>query len=64
MNNEEIIKDSYMTKTEFLTMITSIEFSHVKEFNIDLIKGFIAKKKEDSDSEVLIKPLYFNVRGD
>ena len=39
--------DSYMTKEEFVNFINSLRFTHVKEYDIDLITGFEYDAKEN-----------------
>ena len=31
---------SFMTKEEFVNMISNLNFTHIKEYDIDLITGF------------------------
>lgn len=62
MNKEEIMK-SYITKEEFINIINSIDFTHVKDYDISLIKSWIAKADETGEI-IEIKPLYYNIKGD
>ena len=32
--------DSYMTKQDFINMINNMKFTHIKNFDIELITGF------------------------
>lgn len=32
--------DSYMTKEEFINLMNNLKFTHIKEYDIDLITGF------------------------
>lgn len=45
LNNIHI--ESYMTKEEFIKMIESLRFTHIKEYDIDLITGFEYNAEEN-----------------
>jgi hypothetical protein len=62
MNKEEIMK-SYVTKEEFINIINSVDFTHVKDYDISLIKSWIVKADETGEI-IEIKPLYYNIKGE
>ena len=38
---------SYMSKEEFITMLSNFHFTHIKDYEINLITGFEYDAKED-----------------
>lgn len=61
MTKEQIdeIKNSYLTKEEFITLLENINFTHVKNIHVDLITGF--KIRFNSNDEQYIDPLYIDL---
>lgn len=55
-NNIINMKESYITKTDFLNIINDLNFIAVKSCNLDLITGF--KIIEDDKA---IQPLYYSI---
>ena len=49
--------DSYMTKQDFINMINNMKFTHIKNFDIELITGFEYNAK---DNKTL--PRGYNIR--
>lgn len=54
-NNLDEIKRSYMSKEEFIQILSNIEFLCIKEVTIELITGF--KYIIDDKGDKTIKPL-------
>ena len=50
------IKNSYITKDDFIKFITDLKFTHVKEADLDFITGFML----NSDTKD-IKPLGYHL---
>ena len=49
--------DSYMTKQDFINMINNMKFTHIKEYDIDLITGFEYNVEENKTN-----PRGYNIR--
>lgn len=60
MTKEQIeIKNSYLTKEEFIKMLEGINFSHVMNIHINLITCF--KIKVNDKGKQYIDPLYIDI---
>lgn len=61
MTKEQIeeIKDSYLTKEDFIKMLEGIKFSHVQNIHINLITSF--KIKVNDKGKEYIDPLYIDI---
>ena len=57
----ENVKNSYITKEEFIKMIETLDFKAIEDFDINVITEFYIEVKENEEPK--IKKLGFHIGG-
>lgn len=62
LDSINLVDSSYMSKSDFIEMISKLNFEKIEECSIDVVTGYQTRPDQDSPSGFRVSRIGYNIR--